>query len=194
LNLLSKREIDVVRGVAHGLSNREIAERLHLSQHTVKNCLFRIFDKLGVSSRVELLFMTISHERHAQSALQHLVSERAYESLRNQATMVACQNAANRGVLLAQVALAQFYALRKSEPGGAIQAHVWYSIAAEQISRGCKELAKKLTLDQLLEAEQMAADKLSEKNNSDTTADGSETAQGLHIEESAPRVSKRRAS
>lgn len=53
--ILSKREQDVVRCVADGLSNREIASRLGLTEHTVKNYLFRIFDKLGVSSRVEVV-------------------------------------------------------------------------------------------------------------------------------------------
>jgi DNA-binding NarL/FixJ family response regulator len=54
-SLLSAREIDVVRCVAEGLTNRQIAHRLSLTEHTVKNYLFRIFDKLGVSSRVEVL-------------------------------------------------------------------------------------------------------------------------------------------
>ena len=53
--MLSKREQDVVRCVAEGLSNREIANQLGLTEHTVKNYLFRIFDKLGVSSRVEVV-------------------------------------------------------------------------------------------------------------------------------------------
>jgi len=53
-DLLSRREQEVVRSVAEGLSNREIAERLGLTEHTVKNYLFRIFDKLGVSKRVEV--------------------------------------------------------------------------------------------------------------------------------------------
>ncbi len=60
LSLLSKREMDVVRSLAEGLTNREIAERLKLSQHTIKNYLFRVYDKLGVSSRLELLFMTLT--------------------------------------------------------------------------------------------------------------------------------------
>ncbi|MGA8271550.1 MAG: response regulator transcription factor [Candidatus Sulfotelmatobacter sp.] len=54
-SILSRREQDVVSGVADGLSNREIANRLKLTEHTVKNYLFRIFDKLGVSSRVEVV-------------------------------------------------------------------------------------------------------------------------------------------
>jgi two-component system nitrate/nitrite response regulator NarL len=53
--LLSARELDVVRCVSEGLTNREIAQRLTLREHTVKNYLFRIFDKLGVSSRVEVV-------------------------------------------------------------------------------------------------------------------------------------------
>lgn len=59
-SLLSARELDVVRCVAEGLSNREIAQRLTLREHTVKNYLFRIFDKLGVSSRVEVVLYALS--------------------------------------------------------------------------------------------------------------------------------------
>ena len=59
LSQLSPRELEVVQCLAEGLTNREIAERLQLSQHTIKNYLFRVFDKLGVSSRVELVSMTL---------------------------------------------------------------------------------------------------------------------------------------
>jgi two-component system, NarL family, nitrate/nitrite response regulator NarL len=59
INLLTQREREVVECVAEGLGNLEIAQRLGLSKHTVKNYLFRIFDKLGVSNRVELLFLTL---------------------------------------------------------------------------------------------------------------------------------------
>jgi DNA-binding NarL/FixJ family response regulator len=59
-SLLSARELDVVRCVAEGLSNREIAQRLTLREHTVKNYLFRIFDKLGVSSRVEVVLYALN--------------------------------------------------------------------------------------------------------------------------------------
>ena len=58
--MLSQREIEVVRCVAEGLSNREIAQRLGLTEHTVKNYLFRIFDKLGVSKRVEVVLYAYS--------------------------------------------------------------------------------------------------------------------------------------
>ena len=55
-----RREVEVVRCVAEGLSNREIAQRLGLTEHTVKNYLFRIFDKLGVSKRVEVVLYAYS--------------------------------------------------------------------------------------------------------------------------------------
>ncbi len=161
LNLLSKREMEVVCAVAQGLSNREIAKRLQLSQHTIKNSLFRIFDKLGVSSRVELLFMTLSQERHAQSALRHFINERAYESLRDEATLVACQDAANRGGLIAQIALAQFYADQETNMSNPVEAYTWYSLATDQIAQRHNQLAKELTIEQLLKAEQMATERRS---------------------------------
>jgi two-component system nitrate/nitrite response regulator NarL len=53
--LLSRREQDVVRWLVKGFSNREIGSELKISENTVKNYLFHIFDKLGVSSRVEVV-------------------------------------------------------------------------------------------------------------------------------------------
>jgi len=58
-DLLTKREHEVVGCTAEGLTNREIGARLGLSPHTIKNYLLRIFDKLGVSNRVELLRLTL---------------------------------------------------------------------------------------------------------------------------------------
>jgi len=53
---LSVRELQAIQCAAKGKTNRAIAIELGLSEHTVKNYLFRAFEKLGVSSRVELLF------------------------------------------------------------------------------------------------------------------------------------------
>lgn len=61
LRLVSRRERDVIRLAVEGLSNREIAQRLQLSEHTVKNYVFRVFDKLGVSNRVELVHYALAH-------------------------------------------------------------------------------------------------------------------------------------
>lgn len=58
--LLSKRERQVVHCLVEGLSNKEIAHELQLSEHTIKNYLFSIFNKLGVSSRVEVVLYAAS--------------------------------------------------------------------------------------------------------------------------------------
>lgn len=61
VRILTPREEQVVALVADGLSNREVARELGLSEHTVKKYLFHIFDKLGISSRVELTLYAMSH-------------------------------------------------------------------------------------------------------------------------------------
>jgi two-component system nitrate/nitrite response regulator NarL len=70
-SILSARELDVVRCVAEGLSNREIAQRLSLREHTVKNYLFRIFDKLGVSSRVEVVLYALGTNQAPAAKTEH---------------------------------------------------------------------------------------------------------------------------
>ncbi|HZR64614.1 MAG TPA: response regulator transcription factor [Terriglobales bacterium] len=59
--LLTSREEQVVALVTDGLSNRDVANELGLSEHTVKKYLFRIFEKLGISSRVELVLYALHH-------------------------------------------------------------------------------------------------------------------------------------
>ena len=65
--LLTRREEDVVRLVADGLKNREIALKLRVKEHSVRNYLYRIFEKLGVSSRVELILYAFSHRERSGS-------------------------------------------------------------------------------------------------------------------------------
>lgn len=71
LRLISPRERDVVRLLVDGHSNREIAEALQLSEHTVKNYVFRIFDKLGVSSRVELVHYMLASRNEPVTPRHH---------------------------------------------------------------------------------------------------------------------------
>ena len=59
-NLLTKREEDLLRLVAEGLGNRDIAQQLNLSENTVKNYMFHIFEKLGISNRVELVLYALN--------------------------------------------------------------------------------------------------------------------------------------
>ena len=59
--LLSDREMEVVQLVAQGFHNKEIGKKLFISEQTVKNHLHNIFDKLGVSDRLELALYAIHH-------------------------------------------------------------------------------------------------------------------------------------
>ena len=65
--LLTPREEQVVALVADGLTNREAAHELGISEHTVKKYLLRIFDKLGISTRVELVLYAVSHGEKRQA-------------------------------------------------------------------------------------------------------------------------------
>lgn len=60
--LLTAREEQIAQLVAQGFSNRDISRRLNLSEHTVKNYLFRIFDKIGISTRVELAMYLVERK------------------------------------------------------------------------------------------------------------------------------------
>ena len=60
-SLLSDREKQIVQLVAQGYRNKEIGEKLFISEQTVKNHLHNIFDKLGVSDRLELALYAMHH-------------------------------------------------------------------------------------------------------------------------------------
>ncbi len=62
MSLLTPREQAVTALVAEGMKNREIAQALQVTDHTVSNYLYHIFDKLGVSSRVELILYALSRD------------------------------------------------------------------------------------------------------------------------------------
>ena len=58
---LTRREIEIIRDVVAGYTNREIAERSSISENTVKSHLTHIFNKSGASSRVELALFAAHH-------------------------------------------------------------------------------------------------------------------------------------
>lgn len=154
LKLLSERELQVVRCIAEGLTNREIAERLKLSQHTIKNYLFRIFDKVGVSSRVELLFMTLSQNGAGQDlpgGNNHGVKDEA----------VLLRDAAEAGLPAAQLALAQLYLTRGRDPQDLVNAYTWYLVATERAFQARGSITKAMTAEQIEEAKQKASTWLS---------------------------------
>jgi len=69
-NILSPREEQVVLQLAEGLTNRDIAARMHLSENTVKNYVFRIFEKLGLSNRVEVVLYATTHMQQSSLAAE----------------------------------------------------------------------------------------------------------------------------
>ncbi|MFZ0949462.1 MAG: response regulator transcription factor [Candidatus Sulfotelmatobacter sp.] len=137
-SLLTKREQEVVECVAEGLATDEIAQRLQLSKHTVKNYLTHIFDKLGVSSRVELLFFVL-----ARSPLKG-------ERMGNQPAL--------------GLELPECFPEGTNVPRDPMDAYVWCLInektilkARTQIAATKKRLAESMTLKQVLDAEGQAA-------------------------------------
>jgi two-component system nitrate/nitrite response regulator NarL len=168
LSLLSKRELDVVRSLAEGLTNREIAARLGLSQHTIKNYLFRVFDKLGVSSRIELLFLTLSQP----AVFAQPVPQSASEPLEDfeHSSVASCKKAAERGLPEAQTRLAEMYWRGENVPPDPIAAYMWYLISEEtnlqlkeKITGAKRKLAESLTTEQILDAQQKAMARLMKK-------------------------------
>jgi two-component system nitrate/nitrite response regulator NarL len=64
---LTPRELDVVRRIAKGASNKDIAWQLGLSEQTVKNYLRRIFEKLNVANRVELAVHIVASQMASEA-------------------------------------------------------------------------------------------------------------------------------
>jgi NarL family two-component system response regulator LiaR len=58
---LTERELDVLRLIAKGTNNSEIANQLHLSEGTVRNHVSAILEKLGVSDRTQAAVIAIQH-------------------------------------------------------------------------------------------------------------------------------------
>jgi two-component system nitrate/nitrite response regulator NarL len=61
---LTPRELEIVKTIADGCTNRDIAMKFSISEDTVKHHLSNIFDKVGTSSRLELALFAVHHELH----------------------------------------------------------------------------------------------------------------------------------
>jgi DNA-binding NarL/FixJ family response regulator len=154
LELLSTREREVVQNLAAGMTNREIAESLGLSRHTVKNYLFRIFDKLGVSSRTELLYLTMSG-----------TPANTPDSADDPTDLPALLKAAEAGHSSAQLRLAEHYSQANGSPADRVSAYMWCLLSEntnaslrDRIETSKTDLTRTLSPQELSEAERRAAD------------------------------------
>ncbi len=146
IELLSSREREVIQYLASGMTNPEIAEALGLSRHTVKNYLFRIFDKVGVSSRTELIYHTMNHEKC-------LVEARGTDVGENLLTLI---KAAESGMPWAQRQLAEHYLFAdgSSDP---VAAYMWFLLCQETTENLHREVeARRTSLAQSMSAHQIA--------------------------------------
>lgn len=65
---LSQREREIIVLIAQGYKNKEIAEKMFITEQTVKNHLHNVFDKLGVSDRLELALYAIHNSLHLETS------------------------------------------------------------------------------------------------------------------------------
>jgi DNA-binding NarL/FixJ family response regulator len=75
---LTPKEMQIVALVVQGCKNREIAEKLHTKEQVIKNYLRSVYDKTGVSDRLELALFTVHHRILAEAAAKagHLIQQK----------------------------------------------------------------------------------------------------------------------
>jgi DNA-binding CsgD family transcriptional regulator len=165
--LLSQREHEVVHCVTEGLTNREIATRLKLSEHTVKNYIFKIFEKLGVSTRVEMVLYAFSQRASQTSKLS------AYNpSSSNDPDAVEVdrlRKAAEQGDPGAQFMLGKMYRDGTGVNKDRIAAYTWFLLALKTSSElaaagqgALVRLAGLLRADEIAKAEDWVTEWLPE--------------------------------
>ena len=77
---LTMRELEIITEIAAGHSNREIGQHFSICERTVKHHLTSIFDKVGVSSRLELALFAVKHRLVAAESVVRLPLEEETES------------------------------------------------------------------------------------------------------------------
>ncbi len=168
-DLLAPREQEVVHWVSEGLTNREIADRLSLSENTIKNYLFRIFDKLGVSKRVELILYAAS--QFAPTSPKGATAQPDVAPAFNEdGTLFRwCREAAEQ-FAVNQYMLGEMYRDGRGVPPDKSAALMWFLIAqkvsAESASKSRTarlELQRQMTTKEVADAKYRAAEWLNKR-------------------------------
>jgi DNA-binding NarL/FixJ family response regulator len=163
LKNLSRREQEVAAALSDGSSNREIAERLQLSPHTVKNHVFRIFEKLGVTRRFELM-AALGRRRGAHTPTRAVQRRTEMEYIHG-----SLLQAAQAGIASAQFVLGHMYLAGQGVSKDKVLAFKWLMQAeranqdyseASRITR--KRLAAEMLAAQIAEAERLAEEEAAE--------------------------------
>ncbi|MBZ5656155.1 MAG: response regulator transcription factor [Acidobacteriia bacterium] len=167
VDLLSTRERQVIQALASGKTNREIADSLGLSPHTVKNYLFRIFDKIGVSNRTELLYLTMSNSQ----------SEGENAARKTNGGFSTLVEAAEAGLATAQLQIAERLDQKDHGQFDPVSAYMWYLIAGattiamrQRIEEGTQALSKTMSQPELAEAVHRADKWLNDLKSQSTSA------------------------
>ena len=157
-DILTQREQDVVACLAEGLTNREVARRLKLSEHTVKNYLLHIFDKLGVSSRVEVVLYASGQRILTKNPDPNPELEEDLPT-DDEALLTSYRQAARQGFPVSQFRLGSIYREGRGRAADPISAYVWFELArvtSEKLNQKSKDardqVAGGLSQDQLAEA------------------------------------------
>lgn len=77
---LTRRELDIITKIASGQSNKEVGEEFSISERTVKHHLTNIFNKVGVTSRLQLALFAVSHNLNGPAGAAELQSMQSDES------------------------------------------------------------------------------------------------------------------
>jgi DNA-binding NarL/FixJ family response regulator len=163
--LLSKRQQDIVRCITEGLTNREIAARLKLSEHTVKNYIFRIFDRLGVSTRVEMVLYAFSQRDSEKLEGKNA----AMVSLEEMPELERYIRLADSDAALAPLRLAEMYREGRKTEKDQPSAYMWLLVAdrvGQEISSRARaaihEMSEEIDSEAIQNAQSVATEWLEE--------------------------------
>jgi len=141
LGRLTAREVEIAELVTQGHTNADIARHLRLSHHTIKNYVFRIFEKLQVSNRVELLFTLLDQSNHVSdpSVCIRAAVEKKFDSY-----LAAAQEGFALAAFVVGVAYLEGYGVTSSQE----TAYYWLRSAetnSRDIQQKCRAILEGLT-------------------------------------------------